>query len=50
MVKQVISGYGRVANDMYAPFDPDYLEQLPQRKQDLEQAKSLLKAGGPVRA
>jgi len=46
MVEQVLSGQGRVANDMYAPFDPGYDSALPQRKQDLEQAKSLLKQAG----
>ena len=43
MVEQVLSGQGRVANDMYSPFDPGYPSNLPQRHQDLEQAKSLLK-------
>jgi peptide/nickel transport system substrate-binding protein len=46
MVEQVLSGQGRVANDMYAPFDPCYAKDLPQREQDLEQAKSLLKQAG----
>src|SRR5215218_8777610 len=36
MVQQVLSGQGRVANDMYAPYDPCYAKDLPQRKQDLE--------------
>jgi peptide/nickel transport system substrate-binding protein len=45
MLAQVLSGYGTVANDMYAPFDADY-PKLPQRHQDIEQAKSLLKAAG----
>jgi peptide/nickel transport system substrate-binding protein len=46
MVEQVLSGQGRIANDMYAPFDPAYASSLPQRHQDLEQAKSLLKQAG----
>ncbi len=46
MVEQVLSGEGRIANDMYSPFDPAYDASLPQRSQDLEQAKSLLKAAG----
>jgi peptide/nickel transport system substrate-binding protein len=46
MVEQVLSGQGRVANDMYSPFDPAYNSSLPQRHQDVEQAKSLLKSAG----
>lgn len=46
MVEQVLSGQGRVANDLYAPYDPVYDSALPQRQQDLEQAKSLLKQAG----
>ena len=45
ILEQALSGFGRVANDLYAPFDPSYLNP-PQRTQDLEQAKSLLKAAG----
>jgi peptide/nickel transport system substrate-binding protein len=46
MVQQVLSGYGSVANDLYARYDPMYASDLPQRNQDLEQAKSLLKSAG----
>jgi peptide/nickel transport system substrate-binding protein len=46
MVQQVLSGQGRIANDLYAPYDPAYASDLPQREQDLEQAKSLLKQAG----
>ncbi len=42
MLEQVLSGYGRVANDIYSPFDSCYDSSLPQREQDIEQAKSLL--------
>ena len=45
MLQNALSGYGRVANDLYAPFDPAYLQE-PQREQDLDQARSLLKAAG----
>lgn len=45
LLKQALAGYGRIANDLYAPFDPAYLH-LPQRTQDLEKARSLLKAAG----
>jgi peptide/nickel transport system substrate-binding protein len=46
MVEQVLSGQGRIANDMYSPFDPAFDTSLPQRHQDIEQAKSLLKQAG----
>ena len=46
MVEQVLSGQGRIANDLYAPYDPAYASELPQRTQDLEKAKSLLKQAG----
>lgn len=46
MVRQVLSGQGRVGNDMYAPFDPAYNSDLPQRVQDLDKARSLLRAAG----
>jgi peptide/nickel transport system substrate-binding protein len=46
IVTQVLSGHGRVANDLYAPFDEGYAADLAQRHQDFAQAKSLLKAAG----
>jgi peptide/nickel transport system substrate-binding protein len=46
MVEQVLSGQGTIANDLYAPFDPCYAKDLPQREQDLEQAKSMLAQAG----
>ena len=46
MVQQVLSGEGRVANDLYAPYDPVFASDLPQREQDLEKAKALLKQAG----
>ncbi len=47
MIDQAFNGMGRVANDLYAPFDPDYLgDELPQRQQDIDQAKALLKEAG----
>ena len=45
MITQAYDGYGSLGNDMYAPFDPG-TPKLPQRHQDLAQAKSLLKAAG----
>jgi len=47
MIEQAFAGYGMEGNDVYAPFDPGtVLAALPQRAQDLAQAKSLLKAAG----
>lgn len=46
MIDLALSGQGRVANDLYAPYDPAYDSSLPQRVQDLAQAKSLLKQAG----
>ncbi|MFF3767163.1 ABC transporter substrate-binding protein [Streptomyces sp. NPDC001922] len=43
MVKQVLSGYGRVANDVMGTGDPAYAKDLPQRTRDLAKAKKLLK-------
>jgi peptide/nickel transport system substrate-binding protein len=46
MIEQIVSGYGTLANDLYSPFDEGYDHSLPQRTQDIDQAKSLLKAAG----
>ena len=41
-----LNGQGRIGNDLYAIEDPVYASDLPQRQQDLEQAKSLLAQAG----
>jgi peptide/nickel transport system substrate-binding protein len=46
MIDNALSGFGELGNDLYAPFDPAYAKDLPQRQQDIAQAKSLLKAAG----
>lgn len=46
MIDQALSGFGTLGNDLYAPFDEAYASHLPQREQDIDQAKSLLKAAG----
>ncbi len=46
MVQQALAGHGHVANDLYAPFDEAFASDLPQRHQDIDKAKSLLKAAG----
>lgn len=45
MIEQAYAGFGTLGNDMYAPFDPG-TPDLPQREQDLEQAKALLAQAG----
>jgi peptide/nickel transport system substrate-binding protein len=47
MVEQVLSGYGRVANDLYGPLDAAYIgDELPQRTRDIDAAKKLLADAG----
>lgn len=46
MLEQVFGGYGRIGNDVFSPYDPGFPHDLPQREQDIAQAKSLLKAAG----
>jgi peptide/nickel transport system substrate-binding protein len=46
ILDQLGSGYGQIANDLYGVFDEGYNKDLPQREQDIEQAKSLLKSAG----
>jgi peptide/nickel transport system substrate-binding protein len=47
MVAQGISGNGRVANDIFSPFDLCYAgDDFPQRRYDPERARSMLRAAG----
>jgi peptide/nickel transport system substrate-binding protein len=46
ILEQAFDGFGAVGNDMYSPWDPAYRHDLPQRTQDIEKAKSLLKQAG----
>ncbi len=46
MIEQVLGGHGQVGNDLYAPFDPCFNKSLPQREQDIAQAKKLLAEAG----
>lgn len=46
MVAAALGGHGRIANDIYSPFDPMYDKSVPQRTQDIEQAKTLLQQAG----
>ncbi|MFC5748507.1 ABC transporter substrate-binding protein [Actinomadura rugatobispora] len=42
MVRQVLSGYGTVANDIMGTGDPAYAKDIPQRARDLARARQLL--------
>jgi peptide/nickel transport system substrate-binding protein len=42
----VFGGHGTLGNDVFGIWDPAYDHSLPQRQQDIEQAKSLLKQAG----
>lgn len=46
MIDQALNGYGFLGNDLYAPFDPAYARDLPQRERDVDRARSLLRAAG----
>jgi peptide/nickel transport system substrate-binding protein len=46
LVDRVLMGEGRIANDLYAPHDPTFNHSIPQRQQDIAEAKSLLRAAG----
>ena len=46
MLNTVFLGHGTLGNDVMGIWAPEYDHSLPQRTQDIEQAKSLLKAAG----
>lgn len=46
LVRRVLNGQGRVANDLYAPADPTFNNQLPPRRYEPEAARTLLKDAG----
>ncbi|MDA8063035.1 MAG: ABC transporter substrate-binding protein, partial [Actinomycetota bacterium] len=46
MNEEVFEGHGVQANDLFSIYDPEYDHAIPQREQDIERAKSLLKAAG----
>jgi peptide/nickel transport system substrate-binding protein len=46
MLDLLFGGHGRVANDIFGPWDPQYDHSIPQRVQDIGKAKSLLKSAG----
>jgi peptide/nickel transport system substrate-binding protein len=42
----VFGGHGLLGNDIFAPYDTEYDQSIPQREQDIDQAKFLLKQAG----
>ena len=46
MLRTVFSGNGKIGNDVFGLWDAVYDSALPQRVQDIEQAKSLLAKAG----
>jgi peptide/nickel transport system substrate-binding protein len=46
MLNVIFGGHGKIGNDVFGVYDPLYDTSLPQRQQDIEQAKSLLKQAG----
>lgn len=46
MVEQVLSGFGKIANDVLGTGDPDYAKNLPQRERNVRQALQLLDQAG----
>jgi peptide/nickel transport system substrate-binding protein len=46
MLDLVFGGHGTIGNDIFSIWDPQYDHSIPQRQQDIEQAKHLLKAAG----
>jgi peptide/nickel transport system substrate-binding protein len=46
MLEVLFGGHGTIGNDVFAIWSTDYDHSLPQRTQDIEQAKSLLKSAG----
>jgi peptide/nickel transport system substrate-binding protein len=45
-LNSMFGGAGTAANDVFSIYDPAYDHSLPQRQQDIPQAKALLKAAG----
>jgi peptide/nickel transport system substrate-binding protein len=46
MLEVLFGGHGTLGNDVFGIWSSDYDHSLPQRHQDIDQAKSLLKAAG----
>lgn len=46
LVKRALQGQGRIGNDLYSPQDPSFDHSIPQRGQDIDQARALLRQAG----
>jgi peptide/nickel transport system substrate-binding protein len=46
MMELIFGGHGTLGNDIFGIWAPEYDHSLPQREQDIGQAKALLKAAG----
>jgi peptide/nickel transport system substrate-binding protein len=46
LVRRVLNGEGRVANDLYSPQDPTFDHDIGPRLHDIDRARALLKAAG----
>ncbi len=46
MLDIIFLGHGTIGNDLFAIWDSEYDQSLPQREQDIDQAKFLLKQAG----
>lgn len=46
VIDQALAGQGTLGNDVFGRYDPAYDTSLPQRQQDIEQARSLLRQAG----
>lgn len=48
LVQRALAGQGRVANDLYSFSDPVFNHHIPQRQQNIDKARELLKQAGFV--
>lgn len=46
MVAQALAGHGDIGNDIFSRYDPCFPSGVPQRTQDIEKARQLLKEAG----
>src|SRR5207244_1275969 len=46
IIEQVYGGHAKIGNDLFGPYDEFYARDIPQREQDIDKARALLKAAG----